>query len=121
MSAEWPPCHSGWHNAVIGFDLLAQRSAPFEASIPELRAPVQASAGSSYEKPGCGVCNANRVSPSAEVSSLNGGCHIMVRPRAAYALEQSATSKLNWPKMAVPGRNYQADMKFLIRGRNRWT
>jgi hypothetical protein len=36
-----------------------------------------------------------------------------VRPRAAYAFAQSATFKLNWPKMAVPGRNYQADMRFL--------
>ena len=27
---EWPPCKSGWHNAVIGFHLLAQRSAAFE-------------------------------------------------------------------------------------------
>jgi hypothetical protein len=44
---KWPPCHSGWHIAVIGFHLLALGRQHLNASIPELRAPVQACAGAS--------------------------------------------------------------------------
>src|SRR6185503_3086129 len=42
----------------------------------------------------------------------DGGCHIWCVSRAAYAVAQSATLQLNSRKMAVPGRNYMAGMKF---------
>ena len=67
------------------------------------------------EKPGCEL-HANRVSPSAEVSSLNGGCWRWRVTRAAYAVAQSATFQLNSPKMAVHGqkrRNFNQEVRFL--------
>src|SRR4029079_3431867 len=69
------------------------------------------------EKPGRGL-RANRVSPSAEVSSLNGGCHIWCVHALRTAVAQSATFKLNSPKMAVPGRNYRSGVIYLIRAHN---